>query len=191
MNCCKDEFIQLLKSVQRAGINNLLSYLQTKTDFFSAPASTTHHGAKDGGLLEHSLAVYHNAVKIIETFSRKHNPESLIICALLHDVCKANFYRKGFRNRKNETTGQWEKIEIYEIDDHFPIGHGEKSVILLQKFIMLTDEEMMAIRWHMGGFDDSARGYGGAQALANSMKRYPLVVALQMADLATCYFDEK
>jgi len=187
----RDEFVERLRQVKRPGIEALIQYLAERTDFFTSPASTLHHGAYEGGLLDHSLAVYDNLLKVCATWNLTVQADTLIICALLHDLCKANFYRKGFRNRKNEQTGQWEKVEVYEIDDQFPVGHGEKSVILLQRYIVLTDEELMAIRWHMGGFDDSARAYGGAQALSGAMKQYPLAVAMQVADLATTYFDQK
>lgn len=54
----KEEFLNLLKSIQREGIEKLIAYLE-KTDFFKAPASTRFHGNYEGGLLEHSLNVYH------------------------------------------------------------------------------------------------------------------------------------
>jgi len=184
-----ERFESLLKQVERPGIENLLSYLTNETDFFTAPASTIHHGACEGGLLEHSLAVYDNMIAIMDMFFEKYDTQSVIISALMHDICKANFYRQGYRNKKNEQTGQWEKVEVYEIHDQLPLGHGEKSVMILQKFIPLSVDEMMAIRWHMGGFDDSARGYAGMQCLSSAMKTYPLVVALHMADMATSYFN--
>ena len=189
MNPDQERFINLLKQVERPGIENLLLYLLNETDFYTAPASTLHHGASEGGLLKHSLTVYDNMVVLMDTFFAKYDAQSVILCALLHDVCKANFYCKRFRNKKNEQTGQWEKVEVYEIHDQLPLGHGEKSVMILQKYIQLTVDEIMAIRWHMGGFDDSARGYAGMQCLSNAMKTYPLVVALHMADMATCYFN--
>jgi hypothetical protein len=184
----KNQFFDLLKTVERAGMNDLIEYIETHTDFFKAPASTQHHGAFDGGLVSHSLAVYDNLVKTIETFKIEANRETVIIVALLHDLCKANFYKKSFRNKKNEH-GVWEQIDCYEIADQFPAGHGEKSVILLQHFIKLKAEEIMAIRWHMLGFDDACKSYGGGQALSNATKKYPLIVALHMADLASTYFD--
>ncbi|MDU2065118.1 MAG: HD domain-containing protein [Sporomusaceae bacterium] len=186
----KERFISLLQQVERNGIEEFIAYLEQDTDFFSAPASAYHHGNYMGGLVDHSVAVYDNLVKIIETFdlSQRYDKETLILSALLHDLCKANFYRKVLRNRKNEKTGQWEKVEIYEINDQFPIGHGEKSVILLSRYIALTEDEMLAIRWHMGGFDDAARAYTGGQSLSKAMKSTPLVAALHMADMATCYF---
>lgn len=191
MNSNVERFVALLGQVERPGMDNLLSYLSNETDFFTAPASATYHGAYEGGLLDHSLAVYDNLVVLANTFFASYDNQSLIVCALLHDVCKANFYRRGYRNKKNENTGQWEKVEVYEIDDKLPLGHGEKSVMVLQRYIQLTIDEMMAIRWHMGGFDDSARGYAGAQCLSNAMRNHPLLVALHMADMATCYFTGK
>ncbi len=187
----KERFISLLKEINRNGIDELIAFLYQDTDFFVAPASAYHHGNYMGGLVDHSLAVYDNLVKIVNVFglSDRYSDETVLVTSLLHDLCKANFYRKVLRNRKNEKTGQWEKVEIYEINDQFPIGHGEKSVILLGRYLALTDEEMLAIRWHMGGFDDAARAYTGGQSLSKAMKTSPLVAALHMADMATCYFE--
>lgn len=186
----KQRFIDLLSQVQRPGIKNLIHYLEHETDFFIAPASTKFHGAKEGGLLEHSLRVYDNLIKVHETFFEEFQSDALIIVALLHDVCKTNFYKKGTRNVKNEQTGNWEKVEIYEIDDQIPLGHGEKSVILLQRYIYMTMEEIMCIRWHMAGYDDAGRSWAGGMTMGNAMMKYPLVVALHMADLAANYIDQ-
>lgn len=186
----KEKFKELLLSTGRYGVAELLEWLEG-TDFYSAPASTQYHGAKEGGLLEHSLAVYDALKRVTGAFPEtglSRNEDTLILTGLLHDLCKVNFYKKGFRNRKNEQTGQWEKVEVYEIEDLFPFGHGEKSVIIAQKFIALTKEEMLAIRWHMCGFDDAARQYGGGQALSKAMKDCSLITALHAADLAACHF---
>ena len=89
----KEEFIKLLRETNREGIENLLDFLE-KSDFYKAPASTRFHGSKDQGLLEHSLKVY----EILEE-KMKHTPikidipeESIRITALLHDICKTNYY---------------------------------------------------------------------------------------------------
>ena len=47
----------------------------------------------------------------------------------------------------------WDPVMAYDIEDQFPAGHGEKSVILILRYIQLTDEEIMAIRWH--GWEES------------------------------------
>lgn len=185
-------FMELLESVKRDGMDELKVWLIKESDFFTAPASNQYHGACEGGLVEHSLAVYENMDLIMQTFAVKdwfsgYNHESVILVSLLHDICKANFYTIEYRNRKNES-GQWEKYPYYAFDDKFPCGHGEKSVIILQKYIRLTDEEIMALRWHMGLSDTD---YGNRQSMSKAFSEYPLAVALHMADLTTCYFDKK
>ena len=62
----KQKFIELLSSVERPGIHDLIDWLENKSDFFTAPASTQHHGACEGGLLKHSLAVYENLIKLMD-----------------------------------------------------------------------------------------------------------------------------
>ena len=183
----KNEFIYLLKQVNRCGIEDMIAYIEN-SDFYSSPASTRYHGSFEGGLLQHSMCVYDNLRKIVTSFELPIGFESMVICGLLHDICKANTYKKAFRNKKNDDNGVWEKVDYYEVADSFPMGHGEKSVILIQKYVELTNEEMLAIRWHMGGFDDSVKGYSGLKSLNNAMEKYPLVTALQMADLAASYF---
>lgn len=187
----KNRALELLRSTGKENIESLIDYLENRTDYFSAPASTQFHGAYAGGLVDHSLAVYDNLVRLVELFQIEAKPESLIIIALLHDLCKTNFYKIGYRNRKNEA-GQWEKVEVYEIDDKLPLGHSEKSIIMIQQFIKLTKEETLAIRWHMGAFDDAVQGgYGGMKALSNAFHMCPLATAMHMADMATSYFDGK
>ena len=184
----KEEFEAIYcDHIKRNGAEELLSWLNS-TDFFTAPASTKFHCACLGGLVRHSVSVYH-------VLREKHfdpasdSEESFAICALLHDVCKAQFYKKGTRNVKNEETGAWEKRPYYTIDDIFPYGHGEKSVFLIERFLRLKTSEAVAIRWHMGGFDDSARG--GSFAISQAYEKYPLAVKLHLADLESTYLNEK
>lgn len=101
-----------------------------------------------------------HSVSVFNTMMEKHydeetdNIESFAICGLLHDLCKAQFYKVSSRNVKNEKTGQWEKVPYYAIEDQFPYGHGEKSVFLIERKMHLKIDEAMAIRWHMGEFGD-------------------------------------
>ena len=178
------EFLDVWQQhVTRPGSEKLLDWLDKKTDFFTAPASTRFHGACEGGLCMHSLNVYHALHDSF--FTEGESEESYAICALLHDLCKANYYKLGTRNVKNEATGQWEKAPFYSVDDLFPYGHGEKSVFLIERFMKLKVEEAVAIRWHMGGFDDAARG--GCFAISEAYDKYPLAVKLHIADLQATY----
>lgn len=184
----QEEFEKIFRSkVTREGSAAFLEWL-SKTDFFTAPASTKFHCACPCGLVQHSVSVYRTMVERYfdpETDSE----ESFAICGLLHDVCKAQFYKEGTRNVKNEQTGAWEKKPYYMIEDSFPYGHGEKSVFLIERFLRLKTSEAIAIRWHMGGFDDAARG--GSFAISQAYDRYPLAVKLHLADLESTYLREK
>lgn len=185
-NPYKDEFTSLFKEhVARDGGEKLLAWL-SGTDFFTAPASTKYHCACECGLVQHSLNVY--KVMRAKYFDDGDSEESFALCGLLHDVCKAQFYKSSTRNVKNEETGQWEKKPFYMIEDAFPYGHGEKSVYLIERFVRLKPAEAMAIRWHMGGFDESVKG--GSFALSTAFDRYPLAVKLHLSDLEATYLHE-
>lgn len=172
--------------IQRPGSQKLLEWLH-QTDFFTAPASSRFHGACEHGLVMHSLNVYH----CIQRWAQENDypMESYAIVALLHDLCKTNFYKTSFRNVKNDETGKWESVPYYQISDAFPFGHGEKSVYLIERFMRLKPAEAIAIRWHMGGFDDSVKG--GSFAISQAFDEYPLAIKLHLADLEATYLLEK
>ena len=195
-------FEELLNSVKRDGTDKLMRYIRNSTDFYKAPASTKFHLACEGGLLQHSLNVYDCLV------AKRNNPvwkdvlkdipdDSLILIALLHDLCKANFYTEGTKNQKtydpekvkaaenwqvkHDAQGDfiWETVKTYQVDDQLPLGHGEKSVMLIQCYIRLTMHEVMAIRWHMG-FSEAKENWN---TLGSAMEKYPIVLAANEADL--------
>ena len=179
----KEEFIKLLKSTNREGMDKLIDFLE-KSDFFTAPASTKFHGAYEGGLAEHSFKVYEILkYKVQNCVTEIQVPEdTIIISALLHDICKANFYKTDYRNVKNN--GVWEQVPYYTIEDTIPYGHGEKSVMMLTEYIKLTNDEKYSIRWHMG-FSEPKENYA---PLGLAFKKYPLALLLHEADLEANYF---
>ena len=181
----KEKFIQLLRKTNREGIEDLINFIEEKTDFFTAPASTRFHGSHEGGLLEHSMKVYEILdYKIKNNVIDLHVPEdTIIIVSLLHDICKVNFYKVDYRNAKN-ARGEWEKVPYYTIDDTIPYGHGEKSVMMLTEYIKLTSEEKYSIRWHMG-FSEPKEVYS---SLGAAYKKYPLSLLVNEADLEATYF---
>ncbi len=188
----KEEFIKIYtENIHREGSDKLLDFLENKSDFFTAPASTRYHNAFVGGLLRHSLNVYHclkaymARERVQNEYGLKASDESIAIAALLHDVCKVNFYRMSYRNVKNEKTGQWEKAPYFEINDTLPYGHGEKSVYMISGYMRLTREEALAIRWHMGfsGTEDKF-------TIGKALETYPFAFALSVADMEASYFLE-
>lgn len=180
----KQKFLELLKSVNREGMDKLIEFIE-KTDFFKAPASTRYHGAYEGGLLEHSLKVYELLVHKVKNapIEIEVSEETLIIIALLHDICKVNFYKVDYRNAKN-AFGEWEKVPYYTVEDTIPYGHGEKSVMMITEYIKLTVEEKYCIRWHMG-FTEPKEVYN---TLGQAFKKFPLALLMHEADLEATYF---
>jgi hypothetical protein len=186
----KERFIEIYRAnIKREGAEALLSFLE-HSDFFTAPASTKYHGAYEGGLLDHSLNVYDCLVDILsrprvkELYDIHYSDESIAIAALLHDLCKVNFYKTSFRNAKDET-GKWVSVPYYTIEDSLPYGHGEKSVYIASGYMRLTRDEAFAIRYHMG-----FSGPEDANQVGRALEMFPLAYALMAADMEASYFLE-
>ena len=188
----RQEFISIFEeNIKRDGAEQLLDYLKNKCDFFTAPASTRYHNAFEGGLLRHSLNVYHclkdylERTRAKEVYGLNYEPETIALVALLHDICKVNFYKVSTRNVKDEH-GVWKSVPFYEIDDTLPYGHGEKSVYILSGFMRLSREEAFAIRYHMG-----FSGIEEARDVSKAFEMFPLAAALSTADMEATFFMEK
>ena len=171
----KEEFIKIYKeNIHREGADKLLSFLEgTHSDFFEAPASTKYHGNYEGGLCEHSINVYHclkdylSRQRVKDTYKMKYSDETIAIVALLHDICKTNIYKKGFKNQK--INGTW-----------------EKSVYMIQPFMKLSREEAFAIRYHMG-----FSSVEPTNTVGMVFEMFPLSFALSTADMEATYFCEE
>lgn len=195
----KAEFLKIwTERIHRDYADALLAWLEQETDFFTAPASTQHHGAHHGGLLEHSLNVYHRlrGIACLETYGEitsslmsEDVEETVAVLALLHDVCKANCYHLETKRRKNQETGRWEDYQGFVFRDPLPLGHGEKSLYLIQRHMDLLPEEALAIRWHMGAYDNAAKA--DQRALSAAMVASPWVWRLQEADMCAAWIDER
>jgi len=183
----KEEFIQIYnQNIKRDGADKLLQWLES-TDFFTCPASTKFHNNFEGGLVDHSVKVFHRLKKIVTDEKFNISDEGIAVIALLHDVCKANIYKVDYRNVKRD--GEWVKEPYFTIDDALPYGHGEKSVYIISSFMKLTREEAMAINWHMGPYD--ARNTGNSYIVSDAFKKFPLSLLMFMADIGSTYLDEK
>jgi hypothetical protein len=188
----KEEFIRLFtENIQREGADKLLEFLK-RSDFFTAPASTRFHSAHEGGLVEHTVKSYYRFVQNLQTeyddeWEERVSPETAAVIALLHDICKVNYYKEEMRNVKEN--GTWVQKPYYTVDDSLPYGHGEKSVYIASGFMRLTREEAMAINWHMGGFDK--RALGGSFELSEAFYRYPTALLFHLADVQASYLDER
>lgn len=185
----KEFFCTLLRMTKRKGIENVIRNLE-EMGFFEAPASAGHHLNEVGGLVQHSLNVANLAaqiaadlIKIKPELGECLNDDSLFIAALLHDVCKAGIYKPAIKKRKTKM-GYWQEYQGYDIDySGFPMGHGEKSVImLLQWGLKMTEDEMLAIRWHMSAWDLALQSYEAKECLNIASEKCPLLKVIQAAD---------
>ena len=198
----EDKFKKYCKEyIERDGLDKLLAYLDS-TDFFTAPSSSNFHLNETGGLCLHSLNVFETAKAIYEEiiepkivagsspFTEIVPIESIAISALFHDLCKTKIYKQTERWKKDEN-GRWMSYPGYEISDDFPFGHGEKSCLIIGWFMRLKQDELLAIRWHMGMFEMTESGTSTRFAYRAAMGKSPLVSILQAADLLSANCMEK
>ena len=183
----QDKIIERLKSIKRDGIDDLIKYLLERTDYFTAPASTKFHSNFDGGLAFHSNNVVELLIQKNEQYKLGLSLDTIYLTGYLHDLCKCNIYENTMRLKKDEMTGKWIGYASYEINENVPLGHGEKSVILLQQFVKLTLEECLMIRWHMGAYipKEDYRDYNKA------IEMYKSVLAFTNADAEASHFLEE
>lgn len=190
----KEYILELLRNTERPGMDRLLTWLQEKTDYFTAPASTKYHLACEGGLAKHSIFVYQRLLAKTESGLVSIKPDTIIITTLLHDLCKVNFYVKEMRNVKEGTkvnaygksVANWVEKEVWTVQDSFPVGHGEKSCWYIQNFIRITPEEYAMIRLHMGPDKNQY-----PDPFSETAARFPSVAAIHTADLEAAYILEE
>jgi len=197
----KSEIINTIEnSLKKAGRwnepngTNLINFLTKESDYLTAPASTRFHSCFEGGLSIHSFIVHELLAEKNEEFQLGLSDDTIAICGLLHDVCKCNFYKKGFKNviegkklnRQGKEVDNWVSKEVYVVEDQNPLGHSEKSVFILQKYLILTDLEIAMIRWHMGFTEPKDLWVNYHSAL----EKYPAVAAMFTSDIEATYIME-
>jgi len=184
----KEKILSLLRATERPDIEFLIDYMENDTDYFDAPASSTRHSNFRGGLAVHSLVVYYMLVRLNEIIPL-FKPDELVIIPILHDLCKTNMYELNINKDLSI-----HKTIPYKVHDHFPIGHGEKSVILAQKHFKLYQNEAMCIRYHMWayekGFTDPITPFSKISKEDIVKQNCPQAYLMHVADmLATNYIE--
>ena len=186
----KEQFIKIMEQVERPGVDKLLDWLEG-TDFYSAPASTRFHGSYPGGLVYHTLNVVYELRELVKFYEVEGIPkESIIIVALAHDFCKINTYEETMVNvpPQRSKTGKWEQQLGYKKNEPLKLGHGAKSLSILQDFITLEDYEKEAIFWHMGAYDTGI--LSSTHDLYDVFEENKLAFLLHMADMVATYITE-
>lgn len=166
----------------------LMKYLKEE-GFFTAPASTKYHGAYEGGLYDHSNAVFLRLQKLTEDnhleWQRKESP---FIIGYFHDLCKCDQYVKvpGKTIEVADTSFVDNDGYHYEFNANTLLkGHGSKSVMILSRFINLTEEEMLCIRYHMGAYEKEEW-----TEFDKAIRKYPNVLWTHMADMLASKVDD-
>lgn len=183
----KEQIIKTLKTIDREGIDGLIEYLE-ECGFFTAPCSGSYHLAKEGGLMEHSLNVLKMAEKLAKAWltpkKYKEMHESVILCALLHDLGKCGDFGKPNYIPNILKSGEVSKTKPYETNkDLLYVDHEIRSVKLCALFIDLTEEEEHAILYHNGLY--------GNLKYAISGKETPLYMIIHFADMWASKVIEK
>lgn len=197
-----ERFKDLLRSTNRDGIEELINYLDTKTDFKFAPASTRYHGSFKGGLCEHSLNVYDILVNMNNLYKEItgecFEEDSLIIVALLHDISKVNTYEDSFQNKKiyKEDGSKWDELGNYDwvsvksyrtkdYNDRFVfVNHELTSEFIVRQFIGLRVAESAAIVMHHNGMGHDSIP---SETTGLALSKFPLALLLHSADLFAAY----
>jgi len=187
----REEFKKRLVGTNREGVDKLFEYLDMGTDFFTAPASSSYHNNVDHGLVDHSLNVADKMIELNESQGLEIPIESIELAGLLHDVCKANYYKKDERWFKDDNN-KWQSYNGYVVDEQIPLGHGDKSIIVVNRFIQLSIPEMAAMRFHMGAYElGTQMQFDLKNQYFECVKRYPIVTLIQVADLLSARFLEE
>lgn len=181
-NTCVANYValeNLLISAKVPGkIRSSIVSLIDGTDFLFAPASTRFHGAKPGGLFQHSLEVAKQLLKWTKMgliqWERECSP---VVVGLLHDWTKVGKYQ--FEPDLSDPDGgvfctfaPGDKYYTYG-------GHGQDSCIKVLNHMQLTNEEVSCIRWHMGAYE----GRETWDLFDFAIKKYPAVLWTHHADM--------
>ena len=182
IDCFKNDFEHIVKVISVLIV--FVTLLEMMTERIEAYKPYLVLEAGTGGC-KFEINEGENKSRQYAVFAVDYSDETVALVALLHDICKLNFYKIDYRNAKN-AQGVWEKVPYYAIDDQFPYGHGEKSVFLIERKMRLKIEEAMAIRWHMGEFGDK-----NSNVISQAYDKYTLAVQLHLADLESTFLREK
>lgn len=198
----KNRYIELLSSINREGIGDLMEYIIDKSDFMTSPASTKYHGSFKGGLCEHSLIVYDYLVKLCKVYEEMTgntiDEDSIKIVALLHDISKVCTYEESYSNKKVYSENgskfdeagkfDWVSVKGYktiDLENRFLfVNHELGSEFIVRQFIPLKMAESVAICCHHGGMDPQSIP---PTTIAQNYSKYHLAMLLHEADLLAAY----
>jgi hypothetical protein len=173
----EEEYEQLRSMVikRKKDFDEFIEFLEKETTWLTAPASVRYHLNVEKGLLQHSVGVTKNLLKIKNLFAPTISDESCVIVALFHDVGKVGmphaprYLKQGDRYVYNQN-----QVEMQI---------ANRSLYLVSKYVPLSDEEAQAILYHDGQYIAENRFI--------AHKECPLTLLLTFADTWTCAIEEE
>ena len=166
----------------------LMSYIERETSYMTAPASTKYHLCHEQGLLEHSVNVAENLLKIKAVLAPSISDESCVIVGLLHDLGKAGMpgqpqYIKNEPTPKQKAYGYPASTPYRFNKDLLYLSVPIRGLYLIASRFPLTEEEVQAIVYHDGQYVDDNRSVAA--------KEEKLTLLLQYADNWSGFIVEK
>ena len=168
--------------------NRLMKFIENETSYMKSPASIKYHLNKEQGLLEHSVNVAENLLKIKEVLAPDIDDESCVIVALLHDLGKAGMpdnpqYLINEPSEKQKKYGYKPSVPYKFNKDLVYLSVPVRSLYLVSQRFPLTEEEVQAIVYHDGQYVDDNKSVAANEE--------PLTLLLQYADNWSGFVIEK
>ena len=159
----KEDRMSLIEKLGLDTNPSVTKVLDEYPEFLTSPASTKFHGAYEGGLFDHSMAVYENLLKLAPVFDID------LICipaVIFHDLCKVGKYK--FDQKTGKYQYDYSVVQLH---------HGPESLRrLFMCGIYVPEQWQFAISYHMGAFD-------GDNDYGNACEKYKEVLLLHTADM--------
>lgn len=169
------KFNDELLRTERPGIKDLIEFMEVG-GFYVAPCSGAHHLAKESGLLEHSLNVLDIARKLNKSLVAGIKDDTIVITVLLHDLGKMGDHGKFNYIENLLKDGKQSTAKPYITNPSLLyIPHEVRSVMIAERFIVLSEDEEQAILFHNGLYDTFKYVIPG--------KETPLYMVLHWADM--------
>jgi len=157
----------------------LMAFVENKTSWLTAPASTRFHLCRENGLLEHSVNVAETLLRLKDALYPMIEDESCIIVALLHDLGKVGMpneplYLKNEPTERQRRAGYGPTYPYSFNTDLTYLSVPIRSLYLALPFIALSEDEAQAIVYHDGQYVDDNR--------SSAKNERPLTLLLQYSD---------
>lgn len=155
----------------------LVDHLGERLALCPASSKKDYHAAFPGGLVDHSLRVLANAMRLVKGFGWEIPKDSLIIGCLLHDIGKVGDHEQDYYIPQ---TDSWRIEKLGEMYTHNRkmqyMTVPDRGVWLCQHFgLKLTQDEFLAIKLNDGQYAEENAPY--------KMKEPMLADVVHSADL--------